>query len=75
MNTQGSDKPWRVAQIIIIKEVGEGGGEEEYSIVWSGVVGGAVGENREKGGWAEQCPTGGGTDEVGKKWREKGKKI
>lgn len=40
----------------------------------SGVVGGVVGENRgerEKGGWAEQCPTEGGTDEVKEKWREK----
>lgn len=26
---------------------------------------------REKGGWAEQCPTEGGTDEVREKWREK----
>lgn len=25
---------------------------------------------REKGGWAEQCPTEGGTDEVREKWRE-----
>lgn len=24
----------------------------------------------EKGGWAEQCPTEGGTDEVREKWRE-----
>lgn len=38
----------------------------------SGVVGGAVGENKgERGGWAEQCPTEGGTDEVREKWREK----
>lgn len=27
-----------------------------------------------RGGWAEQCPTEGGTDEVRKKWREKHKK-
>ena len=26
---------------------------------------------REKGGWAGQCPTEGGTDEVREKWREK----
>lgn len=27
-----------------------------------------------RGGWAEQCPTEGGTDEVRKKWREKTQK-
>lgn len=36
----------------------------------SGAVGGAVGEDRGEGGWAELCPTGGGTDEVREKWRE-----
>lgn len=41
-------------------------------VLESGDVGGAVEENKgEKGGWAEQCPTEGGTDEVREKWREK----
>lgn len=30
-----------------------------------------IGEKGGKGGWAEQCPTEGGTDEVREKWREK----
>lgn len=38
----------------------------------SGVVGGAVRVKR--GGWAERCPTEGGTDEVRGKWREKREK-
>lgn len=45
-------------------------------LLGSVVVGGVFGENgseREKGGWAVQCPTQGGTDEVKQKWRERGR--
>lgn len=45
----------------------------------SGLVGGGwveqLGRIREKGGWAEQCITEGGTDEVREKWRGKNARV